>query len=237
MSRTAKTFGWPVIALAVVAGAALGGLGMTLARGGEGGPSPAAVRAAIMADPQMLPDAMEELQRREAAAAIGPQRAALERPYSGAWAGAADGDVTLVTFFDYACGFCRQSNAALARLLAEDPRLKVVYRELPVLGPESRTAALASLAAADQGRYRSFYDARFAAGRPTPETIARAQAAAGVQPAAPSDAHNEEIARNAELATRIRANGTPTFVVGDQVLHGAVGYEALKAAVAQARRS
>jgi protein-disulfide isomerase len=178
---------------------------------------------------------MEELERRQAAAAVTPRRAQFETPFAGAWAGAADGDVVLVAFFDYACGYCRQSNAALDRLLAEDPKLKVVWRELPVLGPGSEQAAFTSLAAAEQGRFRPFYQALFAAGRPTPETIANAAAQAGVQTGAPTPAYRAELARNGELATLIRATGTPTFVVGDQVLHGALPYDELKQAVETAR--
>jgi protein-disulfide isomerase len=132
------------------------------------------------------------------------------------------------------CGYCRQSNEALDRLLAEDPKLKVVWRELPVLGPASEQAAYASLAAAEQGKYRPFYQALFAAGRPSPESITSAAARAGVQPAAPTPAQRAELARNAQLATLIRATGTPTFVVGDQVLHGALPYEELKQAIDEA---
>ena len=95
------------------------------------------------------------------------------RPYHGAWAGAADGDVVLVEFFDYACGFCRASNPDVERLLREDPRLKVVWREYPVLGPDSERAAVASMAAAESGRFRQFHDRLFAAGPPSEATIAQ----------------------------------------------------------------
>ena len=227
---------WLSVVLAAVAGLAIGAAAMLFFRGGISDERMAqGVRDAIMANPEMLPEAMEELARREAASAVSPRRAQFETPFAGAWAGAADGDVTLVAFFDYACGYCRQSNEALDRLLAEDPKLKVVWRELPVLGPGSEQAAFASLAAAEQGKFRPFYQALFAAGRPTPDVIARAAAQAGVQPGNPNPAHGAELARNAELATLIRATGTPTFVVGDQVLHGALPYEELKQAIADAR--
>jgi hypothetical protein len=227
---------WLSVVLAAVAGIAIGAAAMLFFRGGVSDERMAqGVRDAIMANPEMLPEAMEELGRREAAAAVSPRRAQFETPFAGAWAGAADGDVTLVAFFDYACGYCRQSNEALDRLLAEDPKLKVVWRELPVLGPASEQAAYASLAAAEQGKFRPFYQALFAAGRPSPETISTAAAQAGVQPAPPTPAQRGEVARNAQLATLIRATGTPTFVVGDQVLHGALPYEELKEAVDRAR--
>jgi protein-disulfide isomerase len=228
--------GWLSLILAAVAGIAIGVAAMLFFGGGVSDERMArGVRNAIMANPEMLPEAMEELDRRQASAAVAPRRAQFETPFAGAWAGAADGDVVLVTFFDYACGYCRQSNEALDRLLAEDPKLKVVWRELPVLGPGSEQAAYASLAAAEQGKFRPFYQALFAAGRPTPDVIARVAAQAGVQPGNPNPAHRAELARNAELATLINATGTPTFVVGDQVLHGALPYEELKQAIAEAR--
>lgn len=230
--------GWLSLVLAGIAGLAIGVLAMVLI-GGRGGVSDERiariVQNTIMAEPEILPKAMEELERRQAAGAVGPRRTQFETPYAGSWAGAADGDAVLVAFFDYACGYCRQSNEAIDRLLAEDPKLKVVWRELPVLGPGSEQAAYVSLAAADQGKYRAFYQALFSAGPPRGDTIARAAAAAGVQAAAPTPAHRAEISRNVELANSIRATGTPTFVVGDQVLHGAVPYEELKAAVERAR--
>lgn len=228
--------GWGSIAAASLIGVAIGGSAMWLLRpAADEARTAEIVRETILERPEIIPEAMEVLQQREAAAAVAPRRAQFETPFAGAWAGAQDGDVTLVTFFDYACGYCRQSNSAVSRLLSEDPRLKVVWRELPVLGPDSQQAALASLAAAEQGRFRQFYDALFAAGRPTAQAVARAQAQAGVRAAAPSDAHRQELARNMDLANAIRATGTPTFVVGDQVLHGAVGYEALKQAIERVR--
>lgn len=231
-----RASGWMGLAIAGVAGIAIGALVMLLLGGGIGDERiKRVVREALLEQPEILPEAMAELNRKEAAAAIGPRRAEFETPYQGAWAGAEDGDVVLVEFFDYACGYCRQSNAAIDRLLAEDPRLKVVWRELPVLGPASQEAALASLAAADQRKFRPFYQAVFAAGRPTPDTIRAAMAQAGVQPAAPSQAHQTEIQRNVELASLVRASGTPTFVVGEKIFHGAVPYEQLKEAIDEAR--
>lgn len=231
-----RASGWMGLASAGVAGIAIGALVMLLVGGGVSDDRiKRVVRDTLLEQPEILPDAMAELNRKEAAAAIGPRRAEFETPYQGAWAGAEDGDVVLVEFFDYACGYCRQSNEAIDRLLAEDPRLKVVWRELPVLGPASQEAALASLAAADQRKFRPFYQAVFAAGRPTPESLRAAMAQAGVQPAAPSQAHQTEIQRNVELAQLVRASGTPTFVIGEKIFHGAVPYEQLKEAIEEAR--
>ncbi len=194
------------------------------------------VREYILANPEIIPEAIERLQAKQASAAIGPQRAALETPYAGAWAGAANGDVTLVEFYDYSCGYCRQAVPTVDRLLAEDKRLKVVYRELPVLGPDSEAAALASLAAARAGRFKPFHNALYAAGRPTPSTLATVRARTQVPAAAPADAR-AELEKNIRLAESVGITGTPGYVIGNRVIPGAVDYETLKAAVAEARRA
>ena len=224
-------------AVALIAGAA-GALGTAALSSRLGGGDH--VRAYLLEHPEVLQEASQRLQQREMGKAVDSNRAAFETPFAGAWAGARDADVTLVEFFDYACGYCRKSNADVDRLLREDPRLRVVWREWPVLGADSEKAAAVSLAAAQAGKYRLFYDTLFAAGRPTPDAIARAQAAAGVsaQMAAQmqsSTAARDELAKNMQLAQTVGASGTPTFVVGDEVLQGAVGYEALKQAIANAR--
>ena len=208
----------------------------------QAGPSPderakmeQVVHDYILAHPEILPQAMKLLQERETAKAVVSNRASIETPFAGAWAGARDADVVLVEFFDYACPYCRASNPDVARLLREDKKLKVVWRELPVLGDDSVAAARVSLAAAKQGRFAQFHDGLYAAGRPTADAVRQAQKAAGVT-ADPSPEFTREIEKNFELARALNATGTPTFVVGDKVLQGAVGYEALKEAIAQARR-
>lgn len=221
-----------------LAGAAVGAAAMALAPGG-GSASRAEiegiVRDYILEHPEIIRQAAERLQQRELAKVVETHREALETPYASAWAGAEDGDVVLVEFFDYACGFCRMSVADIDRLLAEDERLKVVWRELPVLGPASETAAKASLAAAEAGEFRAFHHTLYGAGRPSDAAIAKARSAAGVAAPSARPVHQAEIDKNYELARAIGATGTPTFVIGDQVLQGAVGYEALKAAIGRAR--
>jgi protein-disulfide isomerase len=195
------------------------------------------VRDYLLENPEILPEAMDVLRARESAKVVSANRTALETPFAGAWAGAADGDVVLVEFFDYACGYCRKSNADVDRLLREDPKLKVVWREWPVLGADSEAAARASLAAAQAGRFKPFYDTLFATGRPGPEAIGKARAAAGLSGDLPAAEADRELARNFQLARNLEATGTPTFVVGDQIFQGAVGYEALRDAVKEARES
>ena len=140
-------------------------------------------------------------------------------------------------FFYYACGYCRQSNPDIERLLAEDKGLRVIYRELPILGPASVEAARVSLAASKAGKFAQYHDALYAAGRPGPDTIALAARAAGV-PAQPVNdpAQEAELRSNMGLASQLGATGTPLFIVGDKVINSAVGYEELKKAVAAARK-
>ena len=233
-----------LLAVAGLAGVLIGGGGVALWASGGGGSDRAAmeeiVKETVLANPEIIPEAMERLQEREMSKAVGANRAAYETPFGGAWAGAKDGDVVLVEFFDYACGYCRKSNEDIDRLLAEDRKLKVVWREWPVLGPDSELAAQVSLAAAEQGRFRAYYDRLFALGRPTAQSIARAQQEAGIPDEAVarmkgSEAARSELSKNLQLAQAINASGTPTFVVGDKVLQGAVGYEALKEAIEETR--
>jgi len=223
----------------IVLGIALGAAGMVgwqAWRGPDKAATEAIVRDYVLNHGEILPEAMKRMQDRQSAESATRHRSALETPYHGAWAGAANGDVVLVEFFDYACPYCRETNADVDRLLSEDPRLKVVWRELPVLGPNSEAAANASLAAARQGRFRAFHDRMFALGRPTETILSQAMAEAGVTPEASPPEAEAEIARNGELARAVQATGTPTFVIGNQVLQGAVGYDALKEAIAAARR-
>jgi len=196
----------------------------------------------IRANPQIIPEAIEAQQNREMAKAIDAIRPALEKPYAGAWTGSADGDVTLVVFTDYACGFCRASLPDIDRLVREDRRVKVVFRELPIIAPQSRDAAIMALAAARQGKYDAFHHAMFAASSLSPDAIAAAAEKAGVVTDGSADAtanealFQRELDSNLAIASQLRLNATPTWVVGDELLQGQIGYAALKAAVARARK-
>ena len=195
------------------------------------------VRDALLADPQMLIDAGEALRDRQFATALTPIRASLETPFHSSWKGAAKPAVTLTYFFDYACGYCRQSNPDIEKLLAENKDLRVIYRELPILGPDSVAAARVSLAASRAGTFAAYHDALTAAGRPGPDTIAIAANAAGISPLPVDDpAQEAELKANMGFAGQLGATGTPLFVIGDRVINSAAGYAALKAAVDAARK-
>lgn len=195
----------------------------------------------IQSNPHLIPQALEAQRDKEIAKAIDAIRPALEKPYAGAWAGHADGNVTLVVFTDYACGFCRASVPDVDRLIREDKRLKVVFRELPIIAPQSRDAALMALAAARQGRYDAFHHAMFAASSLSPAAIAEAASRAGVVTDGSADAtanealFQRELDSNLAIASQLQLNATPTWVVGDQLFQGQVGFAALKQAIAKAR--
>jgi protein-disulfide isomerase len=195
------------------------------------------VRDALVANPEIMMDAGQALRDKQYAQTLEPIRAALERPFHSSWKGAEKPKVTLTYFFDYACGYCRTSNPDIERLLKENDDLRVVYRELPILGPESVAAARVSLAASKAGKFAAYHDALYAAGRPGAEAVAAAANSAGV-PAQPTDdpAQEAELRANMTLASQLGATGTPLFVVGDRVFNAAVGYELLNEAVEAARK-
>lgn len=231
----------------LVAGAALALLAMVFWLGGRfgGGMSKSEVETVvadyIKANPQIIPEALEAQRDREIAKEIDAIRPALEKPYAGAWAGNADGDVTLVVFTDYACGFCRASVPDVDRLIREDKRVKVVFRELPIIAPQSRDAALMALAAARQGKYDAFHHAMFAAGSLDKAGIAAAAERAGVVTDGSADAtanealFQRELDSNLAIATQLQLNATPTWVIGNQLMQGQIGYDGLRRAVAKAR--
>jgi len=194
------------------------------------------VRQGMLSDPQVLPDTAEALKDLQYAPVLAANRTAIETPYGTSWKGSAKPDVTLVEFFDYACPYCKASNPVIDRLLQEDKGLRIVYRELPILGQDSVVAARLSLAASKAGRFGKFHDTLWAAGRPSPETNATAAQAAAIPPQPGNDPSVEaELRRNFELAGQLGATGTPLFVIGDRVMNSAVSYEILKKAIADAR--
>ena len=195
-----------------------------------------AIHDYLMAHPEVLPEAVEQLRSTEAGKQIGPLRAQIEKEWPGAVLGNPSGKVVLVEFMDFACGYCRQSVADVEKLTAARPDVKVVIRQLPILSPESVDAAKWGLAAAEQGKYGAFHKAMYAAGHPDAAGIAAAAKAAGLDEAkaratvARPDVQ-AEIERNLEIARKLGLNGTPSWMAGEKVLGGAVGYDELAKAL------
>lgn len=191
-----------------------------------------AVQKAILAHPDVLPAAVEKLKADDGAkqiAQIGPQAL---KPFPGAVLGNPDGTRVLVEFMDFACGYCKASEADVARLIAADPQVKVVIRELPILSPESVDAAKMALAAARQGKYAAFHHAMFASGHPGADTIAAAARSAGLDMAAAQKAIADpalqaEVESNLGLARALGITGTPSWIAGGKLLSGALGYDGL----------
>ena len=204
------------------------------------------VRAYLLAHPEIIPEAMQKLQEREtvdreqsAAKVALANRVAIETPFAGAWAGSADPDVTVVEYFDYNCGYCRASLPAIGQLLKSDPKVRIVYRDFPILDPKtSFDAARMSLAAAEQGKFQRYHDTLYAAGPVSAETIVAAAHAAGVDPARAAAFRpraDAEIAANEAMARKLGLTGTPSWVVGSKVVSSALPLEELQRAVAEAR--
>ena len=209
----------------------------------------------VLAHPEVLLESVERYNRKqsanaekaqaEAAAAaektLPAERPKLETPYTGAWAGNPRGDVTLVAFMDYACGYCRASLPAITELLKRDPNVRVVYREYPVLGPDSLVAARWALAAAEQDKFPAFHDALFATDGPSAGNIEAAAQKAGLdmaraKQAIASKAVEGEILANHKFGQKLAMTGTPSWVVGGRLLYGMRDYDGLAAAVAEARK-
>lgn len=209
----------------------------------------------VLAHPEVLLESVERYNQKQSANAekaqaeavaaaektLPAERRALETPYAGAWAGNPQGDVTLVAFMDYACGYCRASLPAIAELLKRDPGVKVVYREYPVLGPDSLVAARWALAAAEQGKFRAFHDALFAMDGPGAANVDAAAQKAGLDMAKARQAIGSkpvegEIVANHRFGQKLAMTGTPSWVIGGKLLYGMRDYAGLAAAVAEARK-
>lgn len=198
------------------------------------------VREYILAHPEILPEAMENLRKQETGKQLGAVEGKLEVAFPGAVLGNPNGTMVLVEFTDFACGYCRTSVPEVEALIAANPDLKVVIRELPIIAPTSADAARWGLAAAEQGKYSAFHKAMFAAGRTDAGSIEAAARASGLdldraRKFITNPKVDAELRSNVELARQLGIDGTPSWVVGDQLLAGAVGRDALGKAIAAAR--
>ncbi|WJY19663.1 DsbA family protein [Alteriqipengyuania flavescens] len=228
---------WPKLA-AVAAIGAVAGFGGGWAATTLGGPADEDFEAYLLANPEILPEAMQALQQKEMAARLDPVREAVMTPYRGAVLGNPNGSKVLVEFSDYACGYCRQSAKDVEALVARDPELKVVIREFPILSEGSVHAARMALAAAEQGKFEAFHHAMFAGGSPDEAGVEAAANAAGLDIEAANRAiaagkYDQELAQNQQLGRVLGFDGTPAWIVGDAVLAGAVGERELAEAIAE----
>jgi protein-disulfide isomerase len=152
------------------------------------------------------------------------------------------GDVTIVEFFDYRCPYCKQVQPALQALLDQDHELRFVYKEMPVLGAPSVTAAHAALAARLQGKYEAFHAAMMATkGQITDDVVYQVAGSVGLDVgrlkhdmAAPEI--DRAVKANLALASALDIRGTPGFIIGEHIVPGAIDLDALKNLIAGARK-
>ncbi|MGE0668648.1 MAG: DsbA family protein [Sphingomonadales bacterium] len=208
------------------------------------------VRDYLKNNPRVLQEMIERLQ------ALNDREAALEAAKNiathqddifgqtgGMVAGNPKGDVTVVEFFDYRCGYCRLAQPSMVKLLKEDPNVRLVFKEYPVLGPMSLTASRAAIASAKQGKYVDFHMALMGLEEPlSDEVLYRVAGEVGLDvPRLKQDMEDEAIdqviADNHDLADRLGIEGTPNFIVGTQLLQGMVPYETLTESVEKARKA
>src|ERR1700752_1224618 len=208
------------------------------------------VREYLIAHPEVLEEAMSELSKRQAAADAEKHQASIAKnadtifnSQRGVTIGNKDGDVTFVEFFDYNCGYCKRAMADMLDLMKSDPKLKVVLKEFPVLSEGSVEAAKVAVAARmqDPKKYLDFHT-KLLGGR-GPADKARAMAAAKdagydtarIEKDMTSPEVKATIEENMKLAADMGLNGTPSYVIGKQIVVGAVGLDGLKEKIGIAR--
>jgi protein-disulfide isomerase len=227
-------WGQIVLTIGVAAATSLAAVGMTVGLR----PSNSDVRTYLMAHPEVIPEAMAALEARDTGKAVASNRGQIEKVIGDAWLGNPEGDVTVVQFFDYNCGYCRASLPIIEQLVKADPNVKVVFRELPILSRTSYDAAKLSYAAARQGKFRAFHDPLYKAGQVSAATLTNTARAAGIDMTAAKAvdaAADAEIRANIKVAQALGAAGTPSWVIGDRSFAGMRPLSELQEAVKAAR--
>jgi protein-disulfide isomerase len=207
------------------------------------------VRDALKADPSILREAVTALQAdneardtAETKARIAADRAQLLAKPGDPVAGNPAGDVTIVEFYDPRCPYCRRMVPTIEALLRKDHGVRLVYKDIPVLGPASLTEAKAILAAQNQGGYVKMQAALMAnPAEPTDTMIRETARGLGLDPAKLAADMNSatvsgRIQQNLTLAHDLKVDGTPVFIVGDQVIPGAMDEANLETMIAAARK-
>ena len=203
----------------------------------------AMIRQYILENPEIIPEAVEVLRSRQNARSLLQSQDLLYDDGFSYVAGNKDGDVTLVEFYDYNCGYCKQVPGVLSRLIEEDKNLKVIFKELPILAESSQFASVAAMASMKQGKFSDFHSAMMKNKRPlTEDLILKIARDSGVnEEQLLVDMADPEIESNIMktkyLVQNIGISGTPGFVIGDQIIPGFVPYEKLKGIIAKQRET
>ncbi len=205
------------------------------------------VRDYLLSNPEVIEEAIDVLrvkrqaeERKRAEAAIARNLEALRSHPMSPVSGNAAGDVTVVEFFDYRCGFCKRALPAMEALLEEDANVRVVWKEFPILGPVSEFAARAAMAADRQGKYYPFHLALMKEPELTEGRVLEIAVKAGLDPERlRQDMEDPAIAAYLDetraLAQEIGITGTPAFVVGGTLVPGVIDAAGMKALVDAAR--
>lgn len=206
------------------------------------------IRSYLRNNPEVIIDALrayEQKQKRVAAAAVRERMAAsrqeLERSPDDFVGGNPDGDLSVIEFFDYRCPYCKRVIPQLVELREADKGLRFVYKEFPILGADSVIASRAAIASRAQGKYEVFHDALMSSrGQLNEKAVVQIAAEVGLDVERllkdmQTPAVSDVIARNYALAKALGITGTPSFVIGDAVVRGAVTGAELGRRVAEAR--
>jgi protein-disulfide isomerase len=207
-----------------------------------------AIEKYIRSHPEVIEQTLQALdakrqgeEQQRVKAVIAARQSDLLNDPSSPVSGNLKGDVTVVEFFDYRCGFCKRVAGAVTQLQKDDAQVRVIYKDFPILGEASELAAKAALASRAQGRHQAFHEALLAAkGDVTKDQILHIASEVGLDPKRlETDMENPEwvsiIERNRALAKELGIGGTPAFVVGNELVPGAMDLAALKDLVAQRR--
>jgi len=208
----------------------------------------AVIREYLMDNPEVLIESLHAYEAKRQAEEAERQHTALldnmdrlTGDSSGPFIGNPDGDLVMVEFFDYRCGYCRASAPRLQAAVQSDPQLKVVMKEFPILSKESVTGARAGLAAHKQGKYGDFHFALMAnPGDLSLDHLKRVAEQVGMDPEQMEQdmeaaAVTQAISEAHELARAIGVTGTPAFIIGEELIPGAVDLDTLLARIEAAR--
>lgn len=205
------------------------------------------VRQYILDNPSVIIEAVNNYKQQEEEKAEANAKKALNDylPYFAKTnlpsAGNAKGDITVVEFFDYSCGYCKKAFTEISKLIEDDKNVRVVFIEMPILSEQSATASQWALAAQKQGKYFEFHKKLMEyAGPKTPDALKQFAKEVGLDVAqlekdAGSDAVKAMIEENHKVATALGIEGTPGFVIGQDIVRGYLPYDALKEVIKMQR--
>jgi protein-disulfide isomerase len=199
------------------------------------------IREYLIANPEIMIEVQQALETRQqaslqerAGAAIAASASALFEAPGDVALGNPDGDVTIVEFFDYNCGYCKRAHADMKAIIASDDNVRVILKEFPILGPDSIGAHRISMAfrAVSPEQYGAFQDALMTGERADEASAIAVAAELGVEEAALREKLADpqidaQIRQSYQLADALGISGTPSYVIGDEAVYGAMGAEFL----------